>query len=231
MPIELIPSEDMSDNKFDTEEETKKRFEYVIDYFQKHIPNPTTELKHKNPYELLVATILSARTTDKRVNMITPKLFEAYPTPDKLAKATPEEIYPYISSVSFPNNKSEYLVRMANILMTKYGGKIPKDENELQKLPGVGRKTANVIAATIFNRPTLAVDTHVFRVTERIGLTTDAKTPMETEEQMLRYTPKEVISKMSHWLILHGRYICTAQNPQCQKCGINKVCRYYEMNF
>lgn len=231
MPIELIPSEDMSDNKFDTEEETKKRFEYVIDYFQKQIPNPTTELKHKNPYELLVATILSARTTDKRVNMITPKLFEAYPTPDKLAKATPEEIYPYISSVSFPNNKSEYLVRMANILMTKYGGKIPKDENELQKLPGVGRKTANVIAATIFNRPTLAVDTHVFRVTERIGLTTDAKTPMETEEQMLRYTPKEVISKMSHWLILHGRYICTAQNPQCQKCGINKVCRYYEMNF
>lgn len=231
MPIELIPSEDMSDNKFNTEEETKKRFEYVIDYFQKHIPNPTTELKHKNPYELLVATILSARTTDKRVNMITPKLFEAYPTPDKLAKATPEEIYPYISSVSFPNNKSEYLARMANILMTKYGGKIPEDENELQKLPGVGRKTANVIAATIFNRPALAVDTHVFRVTERIGLTTDAKTPMETEEQMLRYTPRDVISKMSHWLILHGRYICAAQNPQCQKCGINKVCRYYEMNF
>jgi len=227
MTIELIPAEEMSNDVHDIEEETKKRLEFVIEYFQKINPNPTTELKHKNPYELLVATILSAQTTDKRINMLTPKLFEKYPTVDKLAKATPEDIYPLISSITYANNKSSYLVRMANMIMTRYNGKIPEDTEELQNLPGVGRKTAHVIAATLFNKPVIAVDTHVLRVAERIGLTTDAKNPLEVEEQLARYTPKEVVPKISHWLILHGRYICTARAPQCKKCDIRTVCRYY----
>ena len=231
MTIELISADNMSSETHDIEEETKKRFEYVIEYFQKTDPNPTTELKHKNPYELLVATILSAQATDKRVNMATPTLFEKYPTVDKLAKATPEEVYPFISSINYANNKSNYLVRMANMVMTKYNGKIPEDTEELQNLPGVGRKTAHVIASTLFNKPVIAVDTHILRVAERIGLTTGAENPLETEEQLVQYTPKEVMSKISHWLILHGRYTCTARSPQCKKCGINKVCRYYEINF
>lgn len=232
MTIELVTAEDLSDetDNIEDENEIKKRFEYVINYFQKNNPTPTTELKYRNPYELLVATILSARTTDKRVNMVTPALFEKYPTPDKLAQATPEEIFQYISSVSFPNNKSEYLANMAKMLISKYNGKIPEDENELQTLPGVGRKTANVIVATLFNKPTIAVDTHVFRVSERIGLTTNAETPIEAEEQLVRYTPKDVMSKMSHWLVLHGRYICTAKNPKHENCGIRDVCRCYR-NF
>lgn len=227
MPIELVSAENMSDETNSIDEETKKRFEFIIDYFQKTNPNPTTELKHKNGYELLVATILSAQTTDKRVNMITPKLFEKYPTIDNLATATPDDVYGFISSVNYANNKSNYLVRMAKMIMTKYGGNIPEDSDELQNLPGVGRKTANVIAATLFNRPVIAVDTHVMRVSERIGLTTDAENPLETEEQLVRYTPKEIMPKMSHWLILHGRHICTARNPQCKNCGINKVCRNF----
>lgn len=232
MPIELIPEEDMSnETTHDIEEEIKKKFEYVIDYFQKTNPNPKTELKYKNGYELLVATILSAQTTDKRVNIVIPALFEKYPTIDKLAKATPEEVYGFISSVNYANNKSDYLVRMANRIITKYNGKIPEDTEELQTLPGVGRKTAHVVAATLFNKAVIAVDTHVTRVSERIGLTTDAKSPLEIEEQLVRYTPKDAMSKLSHWLVLHGRYICTAKNPQCKICGINKVCKYYEMNF
>lgn len=231
MNIELIKAEDMSDNTFDIEEDVKKRFEFVIEYFQKTNPNATTELKHKNPYELLVATILSAQATDKRVNMITPALFEKYPTVDKLANATPEDVYKSISSINYANNKSDYLVRMAKMIMTKYNGKIPEDPTELQNLPGVGRKTAHVITATLFNKPVIAVDTHVTRVSQRIGLTINAKTPIDIEEQLTIYTPKDVMTKMSHWLILHGRYICTAKNPQCKKCGINKVCVYYEMNF
>jgi endonuclease III len=227
MTIELISANDMSNETHDIlSEETKKRFEFIIEYFQKTNPNPTTELKHKNGYELLVATILSAQATDKRVNMITPGLFEKYPTIDKLAKATSEEVYPFISSINYANNKSNYIVRMANMVMTKYSGNIPEDPTELQNLPGVGRKTAHVIAATLFNKPVIAVDTHVMRVAERIGLTTDAKNPLESEEQLSIYTPKEVMSKISHWLILHGRYICTARSPQCKKCEINKVCRY-----
>ena len=226
MTLELVPAENMSDKTNSIEDETKKRFEFVIDYFQKTNPNPTTELKHKNPYELLVATILSAQTTDKRINMTTPALFEKYPTIEILAQATPDEVYGFISSVNYANNKSNYLVRMAKMIITKYDGKIPEDSNELQNLPGVGRKTANVIVATLFNKPVIAVDTHVHRVADRIGLTTDAENPLETEEQLAIYTPKEVMPKISHWLILHGRYICTAKNPQCQKCGINKVCRY-----
>jgi endonuclease-3 len=231
MTLELIPAEDVSENACNEtcgiESEIEKRFKYVIDYFQKHNPNPTTELKHKNGYELLVATILSAQCTDKRVNMVTPALFEKYPTPDALARATPDDIYQYISSCTFANNKSGYLVGMAKMLIEKYNGNIPVDVNKLQKLPGVGRKTANVVVATLFNKPTIAVDTHVMRVSERIGLTTDAKTPLEFEEQLVLYTPKDVMYKMSHWLILHGRYICTARDPQCNKCGIREICRYY----
>ncbi len=234
MTIELISAEDMSSETHNIEEETKKRseqlkllFEFVIEYFQKTNPNPTTELKHKNGYELLVATILSAQATDKRVNSITPALFEKYPTIDKLAKATPDEVYSFISSINYANNKSNYLVRMANMIMTKYKSNIPEDPEELQNLPGVGRKTAHVIAATLFNKPVIAVDTHVLRVAERIGLTTDAKNPLESEEQLIRYTPKDVMPKISHWLILHGRYICTASNYQCKKCEIRDMCRYY----
>lgn len=222
---------DASNAVKDVEDKIKKRFEFVIDYFQKSNPNPTTELKHKNGYELLVATILSAQATDKRVNMITPEFFEKYPTPDVLAKADPNEVYIIISSVTYANNKTGYLVGMANMLIDRYKGKIPEDIDELQKLPGVGRKTANVIAATLFNKPVIAVDTHVMRVSERIGLTIGAKKPIETEEQLVIYTPKDVMSKMSHWLILHGRYVCTARSPKCNKCGIKTVCRYYEIKY
>ncbi len=229
--LELVSEEQMSNQPYNVEEYTKNLFDVVIDYFQKNNPSPTTELKYRNGYELLVATILSARCPDKRVNMVTPKLFEIYPTPDKLAVATPDDVLQYIGSVTFPNNKSDYLVRMAKMLVEKFDGVVPEDEEDLQKLPGVGRKTANVIAATLFNKSAIAVDTHVLRVAERIGLTTDAETPLQSEEQLLMYTPKEVMPKMSHWLILHGRYICTARDPKCQICGINKVCRYYEINF
>jgi len=227
MPIELIAADDMSSDSVEDDNETKKRFEYVINYFQKKNPNPTTELKHKNGFELLVAVILSAQTQDSRVNMVTPKLFEKYPTPEALAKATSDDVYKYIGSVNYAGNKSDYLVRTANILVTKYGGKIPENTNDLQTLPGVGRKTAHVVMATLFNKPVIAVDTHVTRVSERIGLTTDAKNPLEVEEQLVRYTPKEVMPKISHWLILHGRYICRAKDPQCKKCDIRSVCRYY----
>lgn len=230
MPLELIPIDEISKEMKHTEDENdiKKRFEYVIEYFKRTNPNPTTELKHKNGYELLIATILSAQTTDKRVNSITPTLFEKYPTPEDLAKAPSEEVYRYISGVNYAGNKSDYIVRAANILENKYGGKIPERADELQTLPGVGRKTAHVVLATLFNMPVIAVDTHVLRVADRIGLTTNAKTPLEVEEQLSRYTPKDVMSKISHWLILHGRYICTARNPQHQKCELREVCRYYK---
>lgn len=230
MNIELISANDVQTETCGIESEIEKRFKYVISYFQKHNPNPTTELEHKNGYELLVATILSAQCTDKRVNMYTPSLFEKYPTPDALSKATADDVYPYISSITFANNKSNYLIGMAKMLVDKYNGNIPIDEKKLQKLPGVGRKTANVVMATLFNRPTIAVDTHVFRISERIGLTHGAKTPLETEEQLALHTPKDVMSKMSHWLILHGRYICTAKNPECNKCEIREVCRQYEID-
>lgn len=231
MTLKIIPAEDVYENTHNEncgiESEIEKRFKYVIDYFQKNNPNPTTELKHKNGYELLVATILSAQCTDKRVNMVTPALFEKYPTPDSLAKATPDDIYQYISSVTFAGNKSGYLSEMAKMLVEKYNGNIPVDMSKLQKLPGVGRKTASVVVATLFNKPIIAVDTHVMRVSERIGLTSDAKNPLEFEEQLVLYTPKEVMHKMSHWLILHGRYTCMARNPQCNKCGIREICRDY----
>ena len=229
MAIKLVQPEDVYVAKIveEGEDEIKKRFDYVIDFFQKSNPNPTTELQYKNPYELLVATILSAQSTDKRVNMITQELFKEYPTPEKLAKATSEDIYPLISSVTYPGNKSKYLVEMAKRLVDKYNSKIPEDIEDLQSLSGVGRKTAHIIASTVYNKPVLAVDTHVLRVAERIGLTTDAKTPLESEEQLVRYLPIEVIPKFNYWLVLHGRYICTAKSPKCPECGIREICRYY----
>lgn len=229
--IQLIPEEEMSENIHETEEDIKKRYRFVISYFQKHNPEPKTELNYKNGYELLVAVILSAQTADRRVNVITPALFEKYPTPEGLARANPDEVYRYINSVNYANNKSDYLVRMANILVNKYEGKIPENIDDLQTLPGVGRKTAHVIAATLFNKPVIAVDTHVMRVSERIGLTTNAEKPLGVEEQLARYTPKEVMSKMSHWLILHGRYTCTAKTLRCSNCGLRKICRYYNTSL
>ena len=228
--IELISKEDVYDIKTGEEvddDEIKDRLEFVIDFFMKSNPNPTSELKYKNPFELVVATILSAQSTDKRVNMITPDLFKNYPTPEIMAKASPEDIYKLISSVTYPRNKSGYLTNMAKTLVQKYNGKIPEDVDELQTLSGVGRKTAHIVAATLYNKPVLGVDTHVFRVAERIGLTTSAKTPLESEVQLVRILPKEVIPKFNHWLVLHGRYICTAKNPKCPECGIKDVCRYY----
>ena len=184
-----------------------------------------TELQYKEPFQLLIAVILSAQCTDKRVNMITPPLFEAYPTPEKLSQATPEEVYEYIKSVSYPNNKSKHLVGMAQKLLNDYGGVVPSDIDELQKLPGVGRKTANVIASVVFEKPAMAVDTHVFRVANRIGLTANSKTPLATERELVKNIPEALLSKAHHWLILHGRYVCTARKPQCTVCGISPWCK------
>jgi endonuclease-3 len=201
-------------------------FKWVLDYFRQHNPAPETELEHANPYELLVATILSAQCTDKRVNMVTPALFERFPTAFDLAKATFDDVFPYIKSVSYPNNKTKHLIGMAEMLVKDFGGKVPDDADELQKLPGVGRKTAHVITASLFNQPNLAVDTHVFRVANRIGLTI-SKNPLQTEKQLVKYIPKQDIPAAHHWLILHGRYVCVARNPKCQQCGLTDVCKYY----
>ncbi len=209
----------------------KERFEKVIDYFSKHRPVAETELEYTSPFELLVAVILSAQCTDKRVNMTMPALIEAFPVPEVLAEAKPEEVFPYIKSISYPNNKSKHLVGMAKKLVGEFGGIIPSDVDELQKLPGVGRKTANVIASVVFNLPALAVDTHVFRVSARIGLTTNAKNPLQTETQLVKFIPAEKIPIAHHWLILHGRYTCTARNPKCAECELKKWCKYYEKNF
>lgn len=206
----------------------KERFNFVIDYFQKERPVAETELEYTNPYELIVSVILSAQCTDKRVNMITPPLFEAYPDVFKMARSRPEEIFEFIKSCSYPNNKAKHLNGMAQMLVEKYNGEVPSDINELQKLPGVGRKTANVIASVVFNLPALAVDTHVHRVSARIGLTVNAKTPLKTEEQLVKYIPEELIPIAHHWLILHGRYVCTARSPKCNDCGITQTCRYYK---
>ena len=203
-------------------------FEYVIKYFQKEMPVAETELEYQNPYELIVAVILSAQCTDKRVNMITPELLKRYPTLQKMAEAEPSEVFEYIKSCSYPNNKAKHLVGMAKKAIELFNGKIPEEVDDLQKLPGVGRKTANVIASVVFNKPTMAVDTHVFRVAARIGLSTDSKTPLTTEMQLIKYIPEELISKAHHWLILHGRYVCIARKPKCDVCGLTKVCKYYQ---
>lgn len=205
----------------------KERYRKVLEWFEQTMPVAETELKFDNPFQLLVAVILSAQCTDKRVNMITPPLFEAYPTPEALAAATVDAIYQYIKSCSYPNNKAKSLSGMAKKLVEDFGGEVPSDIDSLMSLPGVGRKTANVILAVVYNQSTMAVDTHVFRVSERIGLTTGSKTPLATEKELVKNIPPEVIPKAHHWLILHGRYVCKARRPDCLNCGLTSVCRFY----
>ena len=209
----------------------QERFQAFIRYFVEHKPEPETELGYRNPYELLVAVILSAQCTDKRVNMVTPALFQTFPTPEALAASHFDELQPYIKSVSYPNNKTKHLLGMAQMLVRDFNSEVPATVEELQKLPGVGRKTANVISSVIFNQPTMAVDTHVFRVSKRLGLATQtAKTPLEVEKQLVRHIPDQYVGKAHHWLILHGRYICVARSPKCEQCPLTEFCRYYERN-
>lgn len=205
----------------------KERYEVVLAWFEEHMPVAETELHYSTPFELLVAVILSAQCTDKRVNMITPRLFKQYPTAEIMARAEVEDIFELIRSVSYPNSKAKYLVSMAKMLVEQFGGEVPEEREQLMKLPGVGRKTANVIAAVVYHRPTMAVDTHVFRVANRIGLTTNAKTPLETELTLIKYIPEVLIPKAHHWLILHGRYVCVARKPHCWECGLAPYCRYF----
>lgn len=205
----------------------KERFKAVIDYFSTHNPQAETELAYTNPYELIVSVILSAQCTDKRVNMTTPALFKKFPTAQHLAHSTPEEVFPMIKSISYPNNKAKHLVGMAKMLVNDFGGVVPSSVDELQKLPGVGRKTANVVASVVYDKPTMAVDTHVFRVSARIGLTVNATNPLQTEMQLIKYIPEDKIAIAHHWLILHGRYVCVARNPKCQECGLKPFCNYY----
>lgn len=209
---------------------TKQRFEQVLTWFEANMPQAESELEYSNPFQLLVAVILSAQCTDKRVNMVTPSLFAAYPTPEAMGQATKEEVLQYISSVSYPNAKAEHLVATAQRLTRDFGGIVPDNIDDLQTLPGVGRKTANVVCAVIWNQPTMAVDTHIFRVSERIGLTTNSKNPLQTERQLVKYIPESVIPKAHHWLLLHGRYICQARKPKCASCGLQAYCRYYKKN-
>jgi len=203
------------------------RIKAVIDYFMETMPEPETELSYEDPYELIVSVILSAQCTDKRVNMITPALFKRFPGPQQLAEASQEEVFELIRSCSYPNNKAKHLIGMAKVLSGEFKGEIPPDVNTLQKLPGVGRKSANVIAAVIHQMPVMAVDTHVFRVSARIGLSKGAKTPLQTEYQLYDVFPEKLIPHAHHWLILHGRYICQARKPKCNECGLTKVCRFY----
>ncbi|MGD9557246.1 MAG: endonuclease III [Mangrovibacterium sp.] len=205
----------------------KELYQKVIDYFQKTMPVAETELEYGSPYELLVAVILSAQCTDKRVNQTTPELFRRFPSARTLAEAEPAEVFDYIRSCSYPNNKAKHLVGMARMLTETFHGIVPDDVEQLQKLPGVGRKTANVIASVVYEKAAFAVDTHVFRVAARIGLTTGAKTPLETEKQLMRHFPAELVRTAHHWLILHGRYVCVARKPKCPICGLTEVCRYY----
>ena len=206
---------------------TKQRYEGIIDYFQQAMPVAESELEYSNPFELLVAVILSAQCTDKRVNLTTPALFAAYPTAEAMAAATAEEIYQYIKSISYPNNKAKHMAGMARMLVEEFGGEVPSDLKELQRLPGVGRKTANVIGAVIWQKEVMPVDTHVFRVAARIGLTRGAKTPLQTELQLEKNIPSALLPIAHHWLILHGRYVCTARAPKCEECGIAQWCREF----
>lgn len=209
----------------------KERYKFVIEWFQQNMPNAETELHYTNPYELLVAVILSAQCTDKRVNLVTPDLFKKFPDPKKLAKAEFDDVEPYIRSVTFANNKTRHLIGMANMLMDDFGGEVPDTIEELVKLPGVGRKTANVIVSVVFDKPGMAVDTHVFRVSARIGLTTNAKTPLQTEQQLVANIPQDLLAIAHHWIILHGRYICLARNPKCNECGLRSACKYYSSDM
>ena len=202
-------------------------YKQVIDYFAEAMPVAETELHYGTPFQLLVAVVLSAQCTDKRVNMVTPALFAAYPDVAHMAEASEDQIFDYIHSVSYPNSKSRHLVALARMLRDEYGGTVPADIDALQRLPGVGRKTANVVAAVVFDQPAMPVDTHVFRVANRIGLTTDSKTPLATERELVKYIPSELLSKAHHWLILHGRYVCQARKPKCDQCGLTGVCKHY----
>lgn len=207
----------------------KERFRRFIDYFTLHYPEPKTELHFSNPYELLVAVILSAQCTDKRINQISPALFARFPEPESLAAASVDEVFSYIRSVSYPNNKAKHLVGMAKALMERFSGEIPATVEELQTLPGVGRKTAHVILSIVYNQPTMAVDTHVFRVSHRLGLAPlTATTPLAVERALMTYVPKEHVPKAHHWLILHGRYVCIARAPKCDICALKDFCKYYE---
>lgn len=205
----------------------KERYRRTIEYFRINMPAPETELTYPDPFGLIVAVILSAQCTDKRVNMITPALLEKYPDAASMAKAEPSDIFGYIRSCSYPNNKAKHLVGMARMLLTEFGGTVPSEPSELQKLPGVGRKTANVVASVVFRKPVMAVDTHVFRVSTRIGLVKNAKTPLAAELQLSRNIPAGMIHEAHHWLILHGRYVCLARKPLCDGCGLKDFCRFY----
>lgn len=209
----------------------KERYQFVLEYFAEHNPDAETELLYDSPYQLLVAVILSAQCTDKRVNMTTPAIFSRYPDAAALSKASQEELFPLIRSISYPNNKTKHLIGMAKMLEEKFHGEVPLTVEELVQLPGVGRKTANVITSVVDNQPNMAVDTHVFRVSARIGLTHNAKTPLATERQLLQFIPREMVHIAHHWLILHGRYVCVARNPKCLECDLQQACKYFHKNF
>ena len=205
----------------------KQRYQLAIEYFITNVPIAETELLYDNPFQLLVAVILSAQCTDKRVNLTTPSIFEKYPTPATMAMASFDDLFPIIKSISYPNNKTKHLIGMANMLMTQFGGEVPMTVDALVQLPGVGRKTANVITSVIDKQPNMAVDTHVFRVAARLGLTTNATTPLAAEKQLIKNIPAELVHTAHHWLILHGRYTCLARNPKCVECGLQGICKYY----
>jgi endonuclease-3 len=209
----------------------KERYAFVLNYFQQHNPNAETELLYDSPYQLLVAVILSAQCTDKRVNITTPAIFEKYPNVESLSHADFDQLFPLIKSISYPNNKTKHLLGMAKMVVEKFDSKIPLTVDELMQLPGVGRKTANVITSVVDEQPNMAVDTHVFRVAARIGLTVDAKTPFAAEKQLIHFIPTEFIHRAHHWIILHGRYVCVARNPKCDICGLKPACKYYQKNF
>jgi endonuclease III len=209
----------------------KERYDFVINWFKKNMPDAQTELHYTNPYELLVAVILSAQCTDKRVNIVTPALFNQFPSAEHLAIAEFEDVEPFIRSISFANNKTRHIIGMAKMLVHDFKSKVPDTIEELVKLPGVGRKTANVIISVVYEKPGMAVDTHVFRVSERIGLSTNAKTPLQTEQQLVANIPQELLAIAHHWLILHGRYTCVARRPKCENCGLTKVCKFYNSNM
>jgi len=205
----------------------QERYKAIISWFEKNMPEAATELHYKTPFQLLISTMLAAQCTDKRVNMVTPAFFEAYPTPEVLAASNPETVFEYIKGISYPNAKSKHLVEMAQLLVQDYQSEVPSKMEDLLKLPGVGRKTANVISSVAFDIPAMAVDTHVFRVSNRIGLTDDSKTPLETEKELTKYIPRNLWSIAHHWLILHGRYVCIARKPKCESCGIKEYCKYF----
>ena len=206
------------------------KYDFFIEYFERAMPVAESELKFKNPYQLLVAVILSAQCTDKRVNMTTPAFFERFPDAKSLSEATQDDVYQLIKSISYPNNKAKNLIGMAKALVTDFDGVVPDNIEDLQKLPGVGRKTANVVVAVAFDKPAMPVDTHVFRVSARIGLSKNAKTPLDTEKQLVAHIPQKLLSKAHHWLILHGRYVCLARKPKCAECGIKEICDFYQKN-